>query len=797
MSSRMAKTTRLGGRYATSIPPAIPTKYPSGGRGLAWYSSFSVWSIRMYAASFSTRCPMRNIEYTSAPINVTGNRSAARMATKMIRAPGVSVPVRIASHSWSCTRISVAKKAPEPDHRSPKAIRSLRVDRPADNRQERFLEGHRTDCGRETVPKCEVHDLVDPLRPRDDVEGVPLFDDAAEGLEQVALVAPVLDRDTQRAANLALRTLRGPFEEDTALLDDVQPFRERLGFVKVMRREQDRRSFSGELPEHVPHGSPRERVEPDRRLVQEHEGCLRRHDRGHHRPLLLTPAQGDAEAISDVLESHLPEGFLGANLRGLARNSSSAKVAVDLLTRRQVEEGFPFLRHDGDQGSNAFRFLDHVEAERVDRPRGRDQQGRRDAKEGGLACAVPPEKRHALHATNGEGHTPERLDLRPHSAAVHLADVPRAEGLLGQGPVQANSAYKARFRVRSSPRFLGARRLAPAHHRECRLSFRRLLLLAHLDRHRDGPDVAERILELAIALSPELVLERQRRLRACVEGLVPKFVDVLGGDVQVHGRRSRGRRRLRISARELIGHHDDGIPNPDRGVHQCAIGHRRSIDLLGAEGPLVKLDRLRCSVDHQVWRHGPYPPRGGGRRRGLLRGSLGGFLPRWCAPGASCHVKTPRVQRPVGHLRMTHGAAAAGSDPSQRPMRISSTNSPRIRTCRRRTLSSTKPRDSYRRRARWFVAKTASSAFAKPRTRIHSSTRSIMRRPSPTSRQPSWIEMPTPPTWRSFRKAPAWQSAAPMTSPSATATKSTFRTPSNAESQRRSSSRLGTSSIMM
>src|SRR3989440_10658335 len=175
------------------------------------------------------------------------------MATKMIRAPGVSVPVRIASHSWSCTRISVAKKAPEPDHRSPKAIRSLRVDRPADNRQERFLEGHWTDRGRETVPKGEVHDLVDPLRPRDDVEGVPLFDNAAKGLEQVALVAPVLDRDAQRASNLALRTLRGPFEEDTALLDDVQPLRERLGLVEVVRREQDRRSFSGELSEHVPY----------------------------------------------------------------------------------------------------------------------------------------------------------------------------------------------------------------------------------------------------------------------------------------------------------------------------------------------------------------------------------------------------------------------------------------------------------------------------------------------------------------------------------------------------------------
>src|SRR2546430_9721921 len=291
-----------------SIPPAIPTKYPSGDRGLAWYSSFSLWSIRMYAASFSTRCPMRNIEYTRAPINVTGNKSAARMATKMIRAPGVSVPVRIASHSWSCTRISVAKKAREPDHRSPKAIRSLRVDRPADDCQERFLEGHRTDRGRETVPKDEVHDLVDPFRPRDDVEGVPLFDDAAEGLEQVALVAPVLDRDTQRAANLALRTLRGPFEEDTALLDDVQPFRERLGFVKVMRREQDRRSFSEEVPQHVPQGSPRERAEPDPRLPQAHEGCLPPPHRGHHPPMVPAPATAAPRRISQLLQPHRPHG---------------------------------------------------------------------------------------------------------------------------------------------------------------------------------------------------------------------------------------------------------------------------------------------------------------------------------------------------------------------------------------------------------------------------------------------------------------------------------------------------------
>src|SRR2546426_12288715 len=49
--SKIARTKRLGGRYATSMPPAMPTKYASGESGLARYSSFNLWSILMHAAS--------------------------------------------------------------------------------------------------------------------------------------------------------------------------------------------------------------------------------------------------------------------------------------------------------------------------------------------------------------------------------------------------------------------------------------------------------------------------------------------------------------------------------------------------------------------------------------------------------------------------------------------------------------------------------------------------------------------------------------------------------------------------
>src|SRR5256885_1421584 len=531
----------------------------------------------MYAASFSTRCPMRNIEYTSAPINVTGNRSAARMATNTIRAPGVSVPVTIASHSWSCTRISVAKKAPEPDQRSPKAMPALRVDRSAHDGQECFLEGHRADRRRQAIPESEVHDLMDPLGPRDHVEGVPLLDQLAEGLEQIPLVAPVLDGDAQRATDLTVRILHGSFEQDAALLDDVQPLGERLGLVEVVGRQEDRRAFPGELPEHVPHGSPRERVEPDRRLVQEQERRLRRHDRGDHRALLLSAAQGDAQAVTDLLEPHLIESLFGTRPRGVSTDSPGAKIAVHLLTRREMEERLPFLRHDRDEGIKGVEAMRRkVVLPAPFRPRRATRSPRRMERD-----------------TPRSASTPAPIRLR-YTFRTSLAW--RASSVTGR--CKRRARIKLDSESDSGPRFLGALRLAAAHHRECRLSFRFLLLLAHLDGHRDGPDVAERVLQLAVSFPPELVLERQRRFRARVQGLVPKFVDVLRVDVQIDGGRPRVRRTLRISARELIGHHDHGVPDPDRRVHQGAIGHRRPVDLLRAEGPLVEVDRLRGTLDH-------------------------------------------------------------------------------------------------------------------------------------------------------------------------------------------------------
>src|SRR2546425_9997867 len=119
-------------------------------------------------------------------------------------------------------------------------------------------------------------------------------------------------------------------------------------------------------------------------------------------------------------------------------------------------------------------------------------------------------------------------------------------------PEQADAAYKTRFR---SVRLLEAGMLALLEHRERGLALRLFLRVAHLHDHRHGPDVAERILEFAIALAPELVFERHRGLRARGDRLIPEFVDVVRVDVQVEGRPACRGGRLRIATGELVRHH--------------------------------------------------------------------------------------------------------------------------------------------------------------------------------------------------------------------------------------------------
>src|SRR5690242_9501398 len=98
------------------------------------------------------------------------------------------------------------------------------------------------------------------------------------------------------------------------------------------------------------------------------------------------------------------------------------------------------------------------------------------------------------------------------------------------GPAKAGRAALVRVEA-----LIAAGVLAGGHlrHRLFALLFH--LGSGHLGPPREAPRVAERVLQLAVALAPELVLERHRDLRACGHGLAEELVDVLGVDVEVDG----------------------------------------------------------------------------------------------------------------------------------------------------------------------------------------------------------------------------------------------------------------------
>src|SRR6267143_82825 len=234
--------------------------------------------------------------------------------------------------------------------------------------------------------------------------------------------------------------------------------------------------------------------------------------------------------------------------------------------------------------------------------------------------------------------------------------------------------------------------LALLEHREGGLAFLFLLALAHLDDHRERPDVSERILEFPVSLAPELILQGQGRLRSCRDRSVPQLIHIVRVDVQVQGRGARGRGRLRIASREFVAHHEDRIPDLNRRVHQRSIRPWRAVNLLRSERLLVELDRLCRTIDDEVRRDSPHSPRD--RTHSRCRPSL-----RWCLPCFrrtlcfACQV-APRSGESVSRIKADAPPNACVQSPSQSPIAISSTYSSRMGTWRRKTPSSRNPRDS-------------------------------------------------------------------------------------------------------
>ena len=82
-------------------------------------------------------------------------------------------------------------------------------------------------------------------------------------------VGVLRDRDFDPIpADPVFKLVGGPFRNHPASVDDRDPVRQLVGFLEVLRRQQNGRALTHERADHAPHLAAAARVEPRGRLIE-------------------------------------------------------------------------------------------------------------------------------------------------------------------------------------------------------------------------------------------------------------------------------------------------------------------------------------------------------------------------------------------------------------------------------------------------------------------------------------------------------------------------------------------------
>src|ERR1700730_3993957 len=166
------------------------------------------------------------------------------------------------------------------------------------------------------------------------------------------------------------------------------------------------------------------------------------------------------------------------------------------------------------------------------------------------------------------------------------------------------------------------------------------LLRRHiLHMRRDGPPVPERINDVAVPVTVELILRRALQCRAECHGVGYDRVDVLNVDEQGRWRagQAAGRWCLGPALRVLVLDDHDGIPDLDLGVGDGPVRPGEAHALGRAEHGCVKFEGLRGTLDGEA-----------GRDTAIrIRDRVG---PCWCCHPVLLHdeVRCPSTNLTIG-----------------------------------------------------------------------------------------------------------------------------------------------------
>src|SRR5215211_2728758 len=318
-----------------------------------------------------------------------------------------------------------------------------------------------------------------------------------------------------------------------------------------MRRQEDRLSRLRERGDRRAQLARADRVEPDRRLVEEHDRRVVEEAAGDVEPLLHPAGVALGALLLSPLQADELEEVIDPRANLLRRHSVElGEVAEVVVAGQPLVDAALAAEHVADPPPYLARVLDDVEAEHARRPLRRDQQGDPHLDRRRLTGAVRPQEAEELALLDPEADASHGLDVHPPAAQDaggrsvgameveslddgHAARLPLAEsasaGSLDPEHVARGEVDRRLRRELVTVEQIASRRTRRATVGACRTARapfaddRRTTVLEYLDLPDDA--VAAAVLPLAAGVEPKLVppdpqwvgeLERLHRSRARV-----------------------------------------------------------------------------------------------------------------------------------------------------------------------------------------------------------------------------------------------------------------------------------------
>src|SRR5213082_3386807 len=203
---------------------------------------------------------------------------------------------------------------------------------------------------------------------------------------------------------------------DASAVDDGDVAAQALGFLQIVRGENDGGAAIVDLAQELPHRAADLDVDPGGGLIENQQPRLVHQRACDHQAALHAAGQAARHAPAPLPQLQLLEVLLGALARYRARDAVEARLVDHDGVRGLEHVEVQFLRHDADAGLGRLQLVVDVVAEDARLAGGLVDERGDDPDERGLAGAVGSEQREEVAPLDLEVDALERL----HAVSVGL-----------------------------------------------------------------------------------------------------------------------------------------------------------------------------------------------------------------------------------------------------------------------------------------------------------------------------------------------------------------------------------------